>query len=153
MASRDVSADVEVISCAACGTANLVPRAKLAQGLRPRCGRCHAPLLDDGHPVTVTDASFATIVAASPIPVLLDMWAPWCGPCRAVGPIVEQLAVELAGRIRVGKVNVDDNRQIAARFAVRSIPTLLILRGGQEIDRIVGAVPTPELMRHLEAVL
>ena len=153
MASRDVSADVEVISCAACGTANRVPRAKLAQGLRPRCGRCHAPLLDDGHPVTVTDASFAAIVAASPIPVLLDMWAPWCGPCRAVGPIVEQLAVELAGRIRVGKVNVDDNRQIAARFAVRSIPTLLILRGGQEIDRIVGAVPKPEIMRHLEAVL
>ena len=153
MASSDVSADVEVISCAACGTANRVPRAKLAQGLRPRCGRCHAPLLDDGHPVTVTDASFAAIVAASPIPVLLDMWAPWCGPCRAVGPIVEQLAAELAGRIRVGKVNVDDNRQIAARFAVRSIPTLLILRGGQEIDRIVGAVPKPEIMRHLEAVL
>jgi len=153
MASSDVSADVEVISCAACGTANRVPRAKLAQGLRPRCGRCHAPLLDDGHPVTVTDASFAAIVAASPIPVLLDMWAPWCGPCRAVGPIVEQLAVELAGRIRVGKVNVDDNRQIAARFAVRSIPTLLILRGGQEIDRIVGAVPKQEIMRHLEAVL
>ena len=153
MASSDVSADVEVISCAACGTANRVPRAKLAQGLRPRCGRCHAPLPGDKHPVTVTDASLATIVAASPIPVLLDMWAPWCGPCRAVGPIVEQLAVELAGRIRVGKVNVDDNRQIAARFAVRSIPTLLILRGGQEIDRIVGAVPKPEIMRHLEAVL
>jgi thioredoxin 2 len=153
MASSDVSADVEVISCAACGTANRVPRAKLAQGLRPRCGRCHAPLLGDKHPVTVTDASFATIVAASPIPVLLDMWAPWCGPCRAVGPIVEQLAAELAGRIRVGKVNVDDNRQIAARFAVRSIPTLLILRRGQEIDRIVGAVPKQEIMRHLEAVL
>jgi thioredoxin 2 len=153
MASRDESADLEVIRCAACGTANRVPRAKLAQGLRPRCGRCHAPLPGDGQPITVTDASFANVVAASPIPVLLDMWAPWCGPCRTVGPIVDQLATELAGRVRVGKVNIDDNRQIAARFAVRSIPTLLILRGGQEIDRVVGAVPKQEIMRHLEAVL
>ena len=153
MASGDESADLEVIRCAACGTANRAPRAKLARGLRPRCGRCHAQLSGDGQPITVTDASFATIVGASPIPVLLDMWAPWCGPCRTVGPVVDQLAAELAGRVRVGKVNVDDNPQIAARFAVRSIPTLLILRGGEEIDRIVGAVPKQEIMRHLESVL
>src|SRR5215472_2224545 len=153
MAGRDESTDLEVMRCAGCGTANRVPRAKLAQGLRPRCGRCRAPLLGDGHPVTVTDASFATIVAGSPIPVLLDMWAPWCGPCRTVGPVVEQLAAELAGRVRVGKVNVDDNPETAARFGVRSIPTLLVLRAGREIDRIVGAVPKQEIIRHLAAVL
>jgi thioredoxin 2 len=142
-----------VIRCAACGTANRVPRSKLAQGFQPLCGRCKARLVNDGHPVTVTDASFATTVAASPIPVLLDMWAPWCGPCRTVGPVVEQLAAELAGRVRVGKLNVDDNRQTAARFGVRNIPTLLILRAGHEVDRIVGAVPKEEIMQRLRAVL
>jgi len=125
MASTSNAADIEVMRCAGCGTANRVPRAKLQQGLRAVCGRCKAPLVGDGHPITVTDATFATIVASSPLPVLLDMWAPWCGPCRTVGPVVERLAGELAGRVRVAKVNVDDNPATASRFAVRSIPTLL----------------------------
>ena len=142
-----------MLRCPACGTQNRVPRAKLQQGLRPRCGRCKAPLAADGHPLTVTDASFATMVAASPSPVLLDMWAPWCGPCRMIAPIVEQLAHELAGRVRVGKLDVDDNPATASRFGVRSIPTLLVLRAGREIDRIVGAASKQEIVRRLEAVL
>ena len=81
------------------------------------------------------------------------MWAPWCGPCRLVGPIVDELARELAGRVRVGKLNVDENPQTAARFGARSIPTLLVLRGGREVDRIVGAVPKQEILRHLAPVL
>ena len=153
MASTSQATDVEVMRCAACGTANRVPRTKLREGQRPVCGRCKAALLGDGRPITVTDTSFGTTVAASAIPVLLDMWAPWCGPCRTVGPIVDQLAGELAGRVRVGKLNVDENPVTASRFGVRSIPTLLILRGGREVDRIVGAVPKQEIVRRLDAVI
>jgi len=153
MASTSQTTDVEVMRCAACGTANRVPRTKLRAGRRPVCGRCKAPLIGDGRPVTVTDASFGTTVAASPIPVLLDMWAPWCGPCRTLGPVVNQLAEDLAGRVRVGKLNVDENPATASRFGVQSIPTLLILRDGREVDRIVGAVPKQEIVQRLDAVL
>jgi thioredoxin 2 len=145
--------DVELIRCPACGTANRVPRAKLQEGKRPLCGRCKTPLDTAVRPIPVSDASFAEVVAASPLPVLLDLWAPWCGPCRAVGPIVEELARELAGRVRVGKLNVDDNPETAARFGARSIPTLLILRNGREVHRIVGAVPKQEILRQLAPVL
>jgi thioredoxin 2 len=149
---------VDEIRCGACGTVNRVPRAKVAQGLRPVCGRCKAPLGagaagDERGPVTVTDATFASAVAASPLPVLLDLWAPWCGPCRMVGPVVDEIARERAGRVRVGKLNVDDNPATASRFGVRSIPTLLILRGGREVDRLVGAMPKDEILRRLDAVL
>jgi thioredoxin 2 len=153
MSSTSDAPDADLLRCAACGAANRVPRAKLRQGLRPVCGRCKAPLVANGRPVTVTDANFATTVAASPIPVLLDLWAPWCGPCRTVGPVVEELAGELAGRVRVGKLNVDDNPATASRFGVRSIPTLLILRDGREIDRIVGAVPKQAIVQRLDAAL
>ena len=163
MASTSAAADVELIRCARCGTANRVPRAKLEQGLRPVCGKCKAPLAaaasgagaaaPDGHPVIVTDANFATTVGASPVPVLLDLWAAWCGPCRVIAPVVEEIARERAGTVRVGKLNVDENPQTASRFGVRSIPTLLVLRGGQEIDRIVGAVPKQEIVRRLDAVV
>ena len=153
MASTDATPAVDVMRCPACGTANRVPIAKLRTGLRPVCGRCKTPLSVDGRPFIVTDATFATEVAGSALPVLLDLWAPWCGPCRMVGPIVDQLATELAGRIRVGKLNVDENPATAARFGVQSIPTLLILRAGQEVGRIVGAVPKPEILRRLDVVL
>jgi thioredoxin 2 len=144
--------DIDVMRCAACGISNRVPRAKLAQGLRPVCGRCKAPLAAAAGPVTVTDATFASVIGASPLPVLLDLWAPWCGPCRTVGPIVDEVARERAGRVLVGKCNVDDNPATASRFGVQSIPTLLILRGGREVDRIVGAVPKQEIVRRLDAV-
>jgi thioredoxin 2 len=148
-----VSADTDMVRCPACGTTNRVPHAKLREGRRPVCGRCKAPLAAAAGPVTVSDASFAEIVGASPLPVLLDLWAPWCGPCRMVGPIVDELARELAGRVRVGKLNVDENPQTAARFGARSIPTLLVLRAGREVDRLVGAVPKQEILRHLAPLL
>ena len=153
MTSPRNASEIEVMQCSACGTANRVPHDKLRQGLRPVCGRCKAPLAANGHPVTVTDANFATTVTASSVPVLLDLWAPWCGPCRLVGPIVDQLAGEYVGKVRVAKLNVDENPATASRFGARSIPTLLILRDGREIDRIVGAVPKQEIVRHLDAVL
>jgi thioredoxin len=100
--------------------------------------------------MTVTDATFSSDVERSPLPVLLDMWAPWCGPCRMIAPIVEELATEMSGRVRVGKLNVDENPATAARFGVQSIPTLLVLKQGREIDRIVGVQPKSEIARRLE---
>src|SRR5207237_6130714 len=136
--------EARVITCPSCGANNRVPTEKLREGLQPVCGRCKAPLADSVHPVVVTDANFAAEVERSPLPVLLDMWAPWCGPCRMIAPIIEQLAGELAGRVKVGKLNVDENPSTSARFNARSIPTLLVLKGGREVDRIVGLQPKAE---------
>ena len=108
----------------------------------PRCGQCHAPL---PWLVAAGDATFDAVATEAPLPVLVDLWAPWCGPCRMVGPAVDQLATELAGRLKVVKVNVDEAPAIAARFDAMSIPTLLVLSGGQTVDRIVGALPAREL--------
>jgi thioredoxin 2 len=129
-----------------------VPPAKLKQGRQPICGRCKTPLLADNKPVTVTDATFSAEVERSPLPVLLDLWAPWCGPCRMVAPVVEELAREMAGRVKVAKLNVDENPTTATRFRVQSIPTLLVLKGGQELERIVGLQPKAEIARRLQRV-
>ena len=155
MSSADVSA-VQLIRCPVCGATNRVPRDKLERGLTPRCGKCKTPLSTaapsaaDGKPVTVTDATFAEVVERSPVPVVVDMWAPWCGPCRMVAPVIDELAAEMAGRVRFAKLNVDENPATASRFGARSIPTLLIIQGGREVDRIVGAQPKAEIARRLE---
>jgi thioredoxin 2 len=107
----------------------------------------------DGKPVTVTDTTFAQEVERSSLPVLLDMWAPWCGPCRVIAPVLEELASEMAGRVRIAKLNVDENPVTAGKFNVRSIPTLLVMRAGREVDRIVGVAPKADLKRRLEQVL
>jgi len=143
-------ADAILIRCPACGATNRVPRDKVAAGLHPRCGRCKQPLAVQPGPVTVTDTTFAADVERSPLPVLIDAWAPWCGPCRTIAPVIEELASELAGRVRVAKLNVDENPMTAARFGLRSIPTLLVLAGGREVDRFVGVQPKAEIIRRLE---
>jgi thioredoxin 2 len=146
-----------LIPCATCGASNRVPREKVEQGLQPVCGKCKAPLnLTDkptNQPVTVTDATFAAEVERSSLPVLVDLWAPWCGPCRMISPILEALAVEMAGRVRVVKLNIDENPATAARFNIQSIPALLVFRGGREIDRMVGVRPKAEIARRLEQIL
>jgi thioredoxin 2 len=149
---------MQMIRCPACGATNRVPQAKLAQGLEPVCGRCKTPLpagnqAVNDKPVTVTDATFQAQVERSPLPVLLDMWAPWCGPCLLVAPVIDQLAAELAGRVRVAKLNVDENPMVAARFNARSIPTLLLLKGGREVDRIVGVQPKAVIAQRLEQLI
>jgi thioredoxin 2 len=142
-----------VIPCAACGAKNRVPQKQLEQGRQPICGKCKAPIDTSGKPVTVTDATFPAEVERSPVPVLVDLWAPWCGPCRMISPILEDLAVEMAGRLRVAKLNIDENPATTARFNIQSIPALLIFKDGREVDRMVGVRPKAEIVRRLEPIL
>jgi thioredoxin 2 len=141
-----------LIRCPACGATNRLPPEKIAQGLKLRCGRCKTDLRVDHKPIAVTDATFAAEVERWPEPVLLDLWAPWCGPCRMVAPMLEKIAAELAGRVRVAKLNVDENPMTAARFRAQSIPTLLVLKNGSEVDRMIGVQPKEEIQRRLERI-
>jgi len=105
------------------------------------------------HPIQITDSNFEQEVEKSDIPVLIDFWAVWCGPCKMIAPIVEELAVEFEGKAKIGKVDVDNNPVIASKFGIRSIPTLLIFKGGKKVDEIVGAVPKPMILSKLKAQL
>ena len=144
--------DPQLVRCPSCGATNRVPLEKIDKGLQPVCGRCKTALPFENKPVKVTDANFAAEVERSPLPVLLDMWAPWCGPCGMLAPVIEELAAEMAGRVRVAKLNVDENPATAARFGVQSIPTLLLLKGGRELDRIVGVQPKAVIVQRIERV-
>jgi len=144
---------LEMIRCGVCSAMNRVPLEKVQTGRRPICGNCRSPLALRLHPLVVTDSTFAEHVERSRLPVLLDLWAPWCGPCRLLTPVVEELAGELAGRLRVASLNVDENPVTASRFRIQSIPALLLFQNGVEIDRIVGAQPKPEILRHLLRVI
>jgi thioredoxin 2 len=127
-----------IVECAACGRRNRVRPHRTAT---PRCARCKAQL---PWLVDADEASFGEEVAA-PVPVLVDFWAPWCTPCRAVAPIVERMAARHAGRLKVVRVNVDEAPRLAAAHRAASIPTLALLRDGREVDRIVGALPSAQL--------
>jgi thioredoxin 2 len=146
--------EVATVRCASCGATNRLPREKLALGLRAKCGRCKQPLGSAvAAPLIVTDATFSTEVERSALPVLVDAWAEWCGPCRMLAPVVDELAAELAGQVLVAKLDVDANPVTASRFDIRSIPTLLVLSGGREVDRIVGVQPKHAIRERLERVV
>ena len=137
----------DLIRCAKCGATN---RVKVVAAQKAVCGRCKTPLSGETKPVIVTDANFAAEVEQSTVPVLLDLWAAWCGPCRMIAPVIEQLARELAGKARVGKLDVDQNPLTASRFQARSIPTLLIFKEGREVDRLIGLQSKEAILRRLQ---
>lgn len=138
--------------CGSCGALNRIPPHK--RHLRARCGRCRVPLhAEPAAPLVVTDASFDEDVLRTPMPVVLDCWAPWCGPCRALAPVIDALARSYAGRVRVAKLNVDENPGVAARYAIQGIPTLLLFEGGRLRDRLVGVHPRATLEARLESLL
>jgi thioredoxin 2 len=121
----------------------------VASGI-PRCGSCHKPLpwiVDAG------DATFAEVAERASVPVVVDLWAPWCGPCRMVSPALAQVAADMAGRLKLVKVNVDDSPNLQQRFGVQSIPTLLLMREGKVTSRQVGAVPAAALRSWIEQAL
>jgi thioredoxin 2 len=136
-----------LIACPHCQAVNRVPDERLQDD--PNCGRCKQPMLS-GEPVELTDATFATVIGKTGLPVVVDFWAPWCGPCRAMAPQFEQAARELKGRALFVKLNSDDNPKTSVRYRIRSIPTVLLFRGGEEYSRLSGAMPARDLVRWVQ---
>lgn len=145
-----IESNTKIVTCPGCGGANRVLRDRVRQGQTPVCGHCHASLAVDAAPVTVTDGSFPAEVLAFPRPVLVDLWAPWCAPCRMIAPALEELALDMMGRVRIAKLNVDENPRTQASLNVSGIPTLVMFKGGREVDRMVGALPPARLRQWIE---
>jgi len=147
---------MQVVTCSNCGARNRVDEGRLANS-EAKCGRCGEKLRaseQESKPVTITDQTFEReVVQARGRPVLVDCWAPWCGPCRMVAPVLDQLAAESAGRYRITKLNVDENPQTASRFNIASIPTMLIFKDGKLIDRLIGAQPKQAIAERLQVAL
>lgn len=147
---------MQVIACTQCGAKNRVDEIRLAAA-QAKCGRCGMKLepksgnrSQEDKPFIVTDATFQQeILKASGPPILVDAWAPWCGPCRAVGPVLDQLAAESQTRYRIAKLNVDENPRTAAQYQIASIPTMLIFKDGKLIDRLIGAHPKQVIAERL----
>ena len=131
------------LRCSECQALNRLPAARIDE--KPDCGRCGSPLLH-GQPLELGDADFDAVMGATRLPLLVDFWAPWCGPCRMMAPAFEQAAQQTAGRALLVKVNSDDNPQLAQRYAIRSIPTLLRLERGRETQRQAGALPASAIV-------
>ena len=142
-ASHPVTPSSMHVVCPACTRTNRVPFDKLSDD--PDCGVCGRPLLD-GSPITLDDRNFDTVVAKTELPVVVDFWAPWCGPCRTMAPQFDQAARTLKGRAVMAKVNSDDSPTVSQRFAIRSIPTLVRLNAGREVQRRTGATQAAQIV-------
>ncbi len=136
------------IVCPRCDAVNRIPAQRLEDN--PNCGKCHSPLFE-AQPVALTAASFDRHVGRSDIPVLVDFWAPWCGPCKMMAPQFEQAAAQLEPRLRLAKVDTEAEQALGARFGIRSIPTLALFRGGREIARQPGAMGAADIKRWVQA--
>ena len=128
-----------LVACPNCNTLNRAPREKLAAGAGGKCGHCGAPLFG-GHPVALNAQSFETHAAKSDIPLVVDFWAPWCGPCKAMAPQFEQAAGHLEPTVRLAKVNTEDEQALAGRFGIQAIPTMILFKHGKEVARQSGAM-------------
>lgn len=136
-----------LIPCPACNGLNRIPSERL--GDAPRCGRCKSPVLPNA-PITLNQASFAAQLKGD-LPLLVDVWADWCGPCKAFSPTFAQAAAQLQGRCRLGKLDSEANPQLSAQLSIRSIPSLILFRGGVEVARQSGALPLPQLLAWLRS--
>ena len=136
------------VVCPSCNAVNRLPTDRLAAG--PRCGKCGEQVFA-GKPTELTDATFERHIGRSDIPVVVDFWAPWCGPCKMMAPAFEQAAADLEPNVRLAKLNTDEAQNTAARFNIRSIPTLALFRNGQEIARQLGAMGAADIVRWVKA--
>jgi thioredoxin 2 len=145
-----VKSDPVLIPCPECHTLVRVPEDRL--GDEPTCARCKSPVLP-GFPLTLDTQSFETHTKRSGLPVLVDFWAPWCAPCRAMAPVLDRVASERRTRLQVGKLNTDENQELAGQLGIRSIPTLILYRGGKEIARRSGSSDFNSLAQWLDDTL
>ncbi len=141
--------DFKHVVCPRCATANRLPEARL--GEHPNCGRCKQPLFQ-GTPVELTVQTFDRFVDGTDLPVVVDFWAEWCGPCRSMAPHFKQATVELEPRARLAKLNVDEAQEIAGRFGIRSIPTIIAFRNGREVARQAGAMDRGSIVKWVRSI-